>query len=136
MQAIETASATIGTAAACDALGVSRAAVYRHRQPTKPGVARPAPPRALTPNERQGVLDIFHTERFVDQAPAEVHAALLDEGVYLCSSRTMYRILDAAGEVKERRAQVCRPSYAKPELLATRPNELWSWDISVPQEAA
>jgi putative transposase len=130
MQAIDTASATIGTAAACDALGVSRAAVYRSRQPAKPVVARPAPPRALTRNERQGVLDLLHTERFVDQAPAEVHAALLDDGVYLCSPRTMYRILDAAGEVTERRDQVCRPAYTKPELLATRPNELWSWDIS------
>ena len=130
MQAIETVSGTIGTAAACDALGVSRAAVYRSRQPAKPAVVRPAPPRALTPSERQVVLDTLHTARFVDQAPAEVHAALLDDGVYLCSPRTMYRILDAAGEVKERRDQVCRPSYAKPELLATRPNELWSWDIT------
>jgi putative transposase len=130
MHAIETVRATIGTVAACDALGISRAAVYRYRQPAKPLVARPASPRALTPSERQAVLDMFHTERFVDQAPAQVHAALLDDGVYLCSPRTMYRILDAAGEVKERRDQVCRPAYAKPELLTTRPNELWSWDIT------
>jgi putative transposase len=130
MPAIETASATIGTVAACDALGVSRATVYRNRQPAKPVVARPASPRALPPGERQAVLDLLHTERFVDQAPAQVHAALLDDGVYLCSPRTMYRILDAVGEVKERRNHVRRPAYAKPELLATRPNELWSWDIT------
>jgi putative transposase len=130
MQAIASVSTTIGTAAACDALGMSRATVYRARQPAKPWVARPPSPRALTPTERQAVLDMLHTERFVDQAPAQVHAALLDEGVYLCSPRTMYRILDTVGEVKERRNQVCRPAYAKPELLATRPNELWSWDIT------
>ncbi len=130
MQAVDSVSTTIGTAAACDALGMSRATVYRHRQPAKPVVARTAPPRALTPTERQVVLDLLHTDRFVDQAPAQVHAALLDDGLYLCSPRTMYRILDAAGEVKERRNQVCRPPYAKPELLATRPNELWSWDIT------
>jgi putative transposase len=130
MQAIEAASETVGTAAACDALGVSRATVYRQRQPAAPIVARPAPPRALAPSERQVVLDMLHADRFVDQAPAQVHAALLDEGVYLCSPRTMYRILDTVDEVTERRDQVCRPHYAKPELMATRPNELWSWDIT------
>ena len=130
MQTIETASLTMGTAAACDALGVSPASVYRQRQPAAPVAARPAPPRALAPSERQVVLDTLHAERFLDQAPAQVHATLLDEGVYLCSPRTMYRILDAAGEVKERRDQVSRPPYAKPELMATRPNELWSWDIT------
>jgi putative transposase len=90
---------------------------------------RPTPPRALAPVERQGVLDLLHA-RFVDQAPAQVHATLLDEGTYLCSPRTMYRILDAAHEIKERRNQVRRPHYAAPELLATRPNEVWSWDIT------
>jgi hypothetical protein len=94
MPAIETASATIGTVSACDALGVSRATVYRNRQPAKPVVARPASPRALPPGERQVVLDLLHTERFVDQAPAQVHAALLDDGVYLCSPRTMYVMRD------------------------------------------
>jgi putative transposase len=74
-------------------------------------------------------LDLLHT-RFVDQAPAQAHATLLDEGSYLCSPRTMYRILDAAQEIKERRNQVRRPHYAAPELLATRPNEVWSWDIT------
>ena len=130
MQAIETARGTMGTAAACDALAVSRASVYRQRQPMRPPAARPAPPRALAPGERHVVLDTLHAERFLDQAPAQVHAALLDEGVYLCSPRTMYRILDRAHELKERRNQVSRPHYVKPELLATQPNELWSWDIT------
>jgi putative transposase len=83
----------------------------------------------LDPTERQDLLDLLHT-RFIDQAPAQVHATLLDEGVYLCSPRTMYRVLDDAGEIKERRDQVRRPCYAAPELLATRPNEVWSWDIT------
>ncbi len=129
MQAIAAASPTLGTAAACDALGVSRASVYRQRQPARPPAVRPAPPRALTVVERHDVLDLLHT-RFIDQAPAQVHATLLDEGTYLCSPRTMYRVLDAAHEIKERRDQVRRPHYAAPELLATRPNEVWSWDIT------
>jgi putative transposase len=130
MHAVAAASVTMGTAPACDALGLSRASVYRQRQPAAPLAARPAPPRALAPSERQIVLDMLHTERFLDQAPAQVHATLLDEGTYLCSPRTMYRILDDAQEVKERRAQVRRPAYVKPELLATQSNELWSWDIT------
>ena len=130
MQAIETASLTMGTAAACDAWGVSPAPVYRHRQPAEPVAARPAPLRARARSERQGVLDTRHTDRFLDQAPAQGHATLLDEGVYRCSPRTMYRILDAAGDVQERRDQVWRPPYAKPERMTTRPHELWSWDIT------
>jgi putative transposase len=130
MQAVETASVTMGTAPACDALGLSRASVYRQRQPAAACAARPTPPRALAPTERQVVLDTLHSERFLDQAPAQIHAALLDEGTYLCSPRTMYRILDDAEEVKERRDQVRRPQYVKPELLATQPNALWSWDIT------
>jgi putative transposase len=130
MTAVETASATLGTAAACDALGVSRATVYRRREPARPPAPRPPPPRALAPGERQRVLETLDSERFLDQAPAQVHATLLDEGTYLCSPRTMYRVLEAAGEVKERRDQVRRPHYAAPELLATRPNQVWSWDIT------
>jgi putative transposase len=130
MQVIEAASGTMGTAAACDALGVSRAFVYRRRQPARPPAARPTPPRALDRMERQAVLETLHSERFLDEAPAQVHATLLDEGTYLCSPRTMYRLLEAAGEVKERRDQVRRPRYAAPELLATRSNEVWSWDIT------
>jgi len=130
MMAVETASETLGTTAACDALGVSRACVYRRRQPARLPAPRPTPPRALDQVERQIVLETLDSERFLDQAPAQVHATLLDEGTYLCSPRTMYRLLDAAGEVKERRDQVRRPHYAAPELLATQANEVWSWDIT------
>ncbi len=76
------------------------------------------------------MLDTLHSERFIDQAPAQVHATLLDEGTYLCAPRTMYRLLDTAGEVKGGATQVRRPHYTAPELLATRPNEVWSWDIT------
>jgi putative transposase len=90
---------------------------------------RPSP-RALTADEQSIVLARLHEPRFVDLAPAEVYAALLDEGRYLCSERTMYRVLAANQEVRERRDQLRHPKYAAPELLACRPNELWSWDIT------
>ncbi len=80
--------------------------------------------------ERQQVLDLLHSQRFVDKAPQEVYASLLDEGTYLCSVRSMYRILDQAREVRERRNQLRHPCYKKPELLATGPNQVWSWDIT------
>lgn len=133
MAAVEKAALGVGTAPACRALELSRASLYRMRQPPNSEASRPsrpASPRALGPGEREAVLDTLHSERFMDHAPAQVHATLLDEGTYLCSSRTMYRILDSALEVKERRDQVRRPHYAKPELLATRPNQVWSWDIT------
>jgi len=130
MTAVETVAPEIGTAPACQALGLPRASLYRMRQPPTVHPPRPAPPRALAPGERRAVLDTLRSERFMDQPPAQVHAALLDDETYLCSPRTMYRILDSAQEVKERRDQVRRPHYAKPELLATRPNEVWSWDIT------
>ena len=129
MTAVADAAPSMATAPACRALGLPRASLYRGRRPAAVARPRPVPPRALDPVERQGVLDLLHT-RFVDQAPAQVHATLLDEGTYLCSPRTMYRLLDAAQEIKERRDQVRRPHYAAPELLATRPNEVWSWDIT------
>ena len=133
MTAVEEVASEIETAPACQALGLPRASLYRMRKPPNPEAPRPPqppPPRALAPGEREAVLDILHSERFMDHAPAQIHATLLDEGTYLCSPRTMYRILDSAQEVKERRDQVRRPHYAKPELLATRPNEVWSWDIT------
>ena len=132
MTAVEEVAPGVGAAAACRALGLPRASLYRMRQPpdSRARRPRPAPTRALAPGEREAVLDTLHCERFMDHAPAQVHATLLDEGKYLCSPRTMYRILDSAQEVKERRDQVRRPCYAKPELLATRPNEVWSWDIT------
>ena len=129
MIAVDDATPTLGAAPACRVLGLPRASLYRGRRPAAVARPRPAPPRALDPIERQGVLDLLHT-RFIDQAPAQVHATLLDEGTYLCSPRTMYRVLDDAHEIKERRDQVRRPHYAAPELLATRPNEVWSWDIT------
>ena len=129
MTAVEDAASAMGTAPACSALGLPRASWYRGRRPAAVARPRPTPPRTLDRVERQGVLDLLHT-RFVDQAPAQVHATLLDEGTYVCSPRTMYRLLDAAHEIKERRDQVRRPHFAAPELLATRPNEVWSWDIT------
>ena len=126
-----------GVAPACAALGIARATYYRRRQPKPPAKPRPAPPRALSPEERQRVLDTLNDERYVDLAPAAVYAKLLDErSEYLCSVRTMYRVLAEAGEVRERRNQLMHPEYKKPELLATAPNQVWSWDISVPQKAA
>ncbi len=132
MLAVEAAVPAMGAAPACQALGLPRASLYRRRRPAASASARPrpAPPRALERAERHMVLETLHTERFVDQAPAQIHATLLDEGTYLCSPRTMYRILESAHEIKERRDQVRRPHYTTPELLATRPNEVWSWDIT------
>jgi len=132
MVAIE-AVTTIGeTAALCQSVGLARATLYRRRQPARAWVPTPRAPsaRALVPAERQAILDVLHSERFVDQSPAEVHATLLEEQTYLCSPRTMYRILANAGEVRERRDQARHPAYAKPELVATAPNQIWSWDIT------
>jgi len=122
------------TASACAALGLARASIYRARtrrlQPPPSPSARRPPPRALGPDERSRVLDVLRTPRFVDQAPAEIYATLLDEGVYLCSIRTLYRILAENGGVRERRDQLRHPVYQKPELLAEAPNQVWSWDIT------
>ncbi len=123
----------IGTRPACRALGASPATVYRRRRPPEPRTPkqRLTPERALSEPERRQVLDVLHSERFVDVSPEETWATLLDEGTYLCSTRTMYRILEAHhGGVRERRNQLTHPAYNTPELLAERPNELWSWDIS------
>lgn len=121
----------VGTIAlACAALAIPRASVYRHRRAEPVTKPRPTPARALSAPEQQVVLDTLHDPRFVDQTPAEVFATLLDEGVYLCSIRTMYRILDKAHEVRERRRQLRHPVYQKPELLAKTPNQVWSWDIT------
>jgi transposase InsO family protein len=121
-------------AATCAALGVSRATVHRRRLRLGASVAlprpRPKPARALNETQRQLVLDLLHAPRFADQAPAEIYASLLDEGVYHCSIRTMYRLLDGNGEIRERRRQLRHPAYRKPELLALRPNQVWSWDIT------
>jgi putative transposase len=124
-------SRDVGKKAACDALEVPRATYYRHQNPNEHKADRPKPPLALSSQERQAVVDELHSERFQDKAPLEVYATLLDEGRYLCSPRTMYRVLEAEhGGVIERRRHVQRPAYKKPELLATKPNQLWSWDIT------
>jgi len=120
-----------GVRRACAALGVSRATHYRRQKPSSgQEQPRPTPARALSQEERQAVLDVLDSDRFVDRSPAEVYATLLDEGTYLCSVRTMYRVLAERAPVRERRNQLRHPSYQKPELLATAPNEVWSWDIS------
>ena len=95
-----------------------------------PALPRPTPARALAPSERKTVIDELHGERFCDRSPHEVHATLLEEGRYLCSPRTMYRILASNDEVRERRDQLRHPHYTKPELMATRPNQVWSWDVT------
>lgn len=122
----------IGPTKACVATGVCRATFYRKRQPQSvaPKAARARPVRALSEDERQRIRQVANSERFRDQAPASIVATLLDEGSYLCSIRTMYRVLGADGLVRERRNQLTHPVYTKPELLATGPNQCWSWDIS------
>jgi len=129
MQVIGARGPELGVAPTCRALGVPRATYYRHRQPRRPARPRRSP-RALGLAEQQAVLAALHAPRFADLAPAQVYATLLDEGQYLCSERTMYRLLAAHQEVRERRDVLRHPHYAAPELLATRPNELWSWDIT------
>ncbi len=134
MDAVEVLTPEVGTRPACAAIGIPPATVYRHRARREALLSgpqkRPSPPRALSSQERQTVLDVLHSKRFADKAPQEVYATLLDEGQYHCSTRTMYRILDEQEEVKERRDQLRHPSYQKPELLATAPNQVWSWDIT------
>ena len=109
---------------ACNALGISRATLYRQTQPAKPASVperRPSPRRLGDP-ERQALLDTLHSEEFVDQPPAEIYATLLSRGVYLASIRTMYRVLAASGESGERRAQCGPMKHVKPTLTATAPN--------------
>lgn len=132
IQAADTLSHDVGKKAACAALEVSRATFYRRSNPEpRARVDRPRPPLALAPPERQAVLEVLHSQRFQDKAPLQVYVTLLDDGQYLCSPRTMYRILTAEHEgVKERRRHVPRAHYSKPELLATAPNQVWSWDIT------
>ncbi len=133
MDATEKLTPEVGTAAACRAMGVSRATVYRRRRRQSTGGeerGKRRQPRALIEDERQEVLDVLHSERFVDKAPATIYATLLDEDKYHCSIRTMYRILHDAREVRARRNQLRHPNYKKPELLATGPNQVWSWDIT------
>jgi len=129
---------TLGLATACDVLQVPRSSVYRARQPIPAPRPQLEPVRALSRAERDQVHEALNSERFADQAPREVYATLLDEGTYLCSPSTMYRVLDEHAEVRERRDQLrhAKRAYAKPELLATRPKQVWSWDTLAPHATA
>ena len=128
--AIETLARDVGVAPACDAFEFPRATLYRRRRPKAPPAPRPTPKRALSVAERQQVLDHLHSERFVDVAPVAVHAKLLDEGTWLCSARTFYRILSSKKEVRERRNQLQHPVYTRPELIAVAPRRVFTWDIT------
>jgi putative transposase len=132
MELTKTLSAQVGISNACQSLMVSRATFYRSQQP--PPSARPLTGRrsgrALSEAERAETLSVLHSEEFVDRAPAAVCATLLDQRRYLCSPRTMYRLLATQGEARERRNQLTHPHYQAPELLATAPNQVWSWDIT------
>ena len=130
--AIEALAQTMPVSQACAVLGFPRSSLYRSWQPKTlvAKVPRPTPARALSAEQRATVRELLESERFADQSPYEVYATLLDKGIYHCSIRTMYRILHASAEVQERRNQLRHPTYTKPELLATGPNQLWSWDIT------
>jgi putative transposase len=133
MNTIEQHRREINTLLLCQALGIPRASFYRQQDKntsTAPGATRQRPEHALSEAEKQTVLATLHAPRFVDLAPPQVYAQLLEEGQYLCSIRTMYRLLASNNEVRERRAVASRVVYTKPELLATKPNEVWSWDIT------
>jgi putative transposase len=138
MDAVLQLSSAVGIESACDVLGVSRASFYRQRPLLGPALsalflappARPVSARALSFDERQSVRAALNSERFQDCSPAAINATLLDEGQYLCSTRTMYRVLEEDGATRERRDHLTHPQYQKPELLATAPNQLWSWDIT------
>jgi len=132
MAAVNEHAEALGVAPACEALGVARSTFYRnHRAKKKPTPKeRAKPSSALSQDERHQVIEVLHSERFVDLAPPQVYSILLDEEQYLCSVRTMYRILESEQEVRERRNQLRHPKYQKPELLATGPNQVWSWDIT------
>jgi len=128
---VESLGGQIGMTKACEVLGLPRSSLYAARQPRRARVRRPSvPPRALSAEEQVRVRQTLNSERFADQAPREVYATLLDEGQYLCSVPTMYRILAANREIRERRNQLRHPVYAKPRLLATAPNQVWTWDIT------
>jgi putative transposase len=129
METISDLAPRLSVSPTCAAFGVPRASYYRWRAPKREHRPR-RPARALSDEERQAILDVLHEERFADFPPAQVWARLMDEGRYLCSIRTMHRILAAAKETRERRAVRRHPKHAVPELVATRPNEVWSWDIT------
>jgi len=129
----DSAPPELSNSSVCDALGLPRATLYRRRakaaaQPDEP--SRQSSPRALSESEKTNVLSVLNSDEFANQSPAAVYAALLNRETYLCSVRTMYRILQANDQVKERRNVLRHPSYSPPQLLATGPNQVWSWDIT------
>jgi len=130
MQSVEVFGKSIGVQAACAALIVPRSSLYRARTPQAGRSSPKISVRALSQIEKIKVREELNSERFQDRSPREVYATLMDEGRYLCSWRSMYRILGENHEVRERRDQLRHPNYVKPELLATAPNQLWSWDIT------
>lgn len=136
MNAVIEIEKSTGTRKACEALGIPKSTLYRAMKPRKPDPQPLCPtvklrhPRALSLAEEQTVIELLDSERFRDSSPAEVYATLLDEGVYLCSIPTMYRVLRHHDQVKERRNQARHPHYVKPVLLATGPNQVWTWDIT------
>lgn len=129
-QAAEELAPSVGVSRACQVLGVPRSSLYRARQPKPAPKPRPKPKRTLSEQERAEVRSVLNSERFQDSPPRQVYATLLDERTYLCHWRTMYRILQAHDEVRERRNQLKHPHYAKPELVAREPNKVWTWDIT------
>ena len=133
MDGIDELAAVLGVRAACRALGVPRSTYYRAQRPSPPPRIRPPRrphPRALSSDEQAAVRAELNSERFVDRAPRAIYATLLDEGIRLCHWRTMYRLLRAAAATCERRAIRRHPVYSRPELLATAPRQVWSWDIT------
>ena len=136
MAAVNELSPVVGIQAACAVVGLPRSSFYRQQRPVFGPSKKAVSARALSLPERATVRDCLHEERFQDRSPAAVYATLLDEGVYHCSLRTMYRLLEQDGETRERRDQLTHPPYQKPELLATAPNQLWSWDITKLKGAA
>ncbi len=133
MKAIEQHHQTVGTLPLCESLNIPKASFYRHRKqadnPVEP-TPRQRPRHALSTAERQIVVSTLNSPLYVDLAPSQVYTQLLEGGTYLCSTRTMYRVLAANDQVRERRNVARHPVYTKPELLATGPNEVWSWDIT------
>ena len=130
MQSAEELGESIGIQAACTVLIVPRSSFYRTRKKRPAQIIPKISQRAFSEAEKIKVRQELNSERFQDQSPREVYATLIDEGSYLCSWRSMYRILGENHEVRERRNQLRHPNYVKPELLATTPNQLWSWDIT------
>ena len=129
MNAITALGGSVGTRGACAALNVHRSRYYRFQDPKLP-TRRAPPPLKFSERERQHIHELLVSPAFVDQTPATVVANLLDDGTYLCSARTMYRILHEHQQVQERRRGHRRVHYAKPELVARAPNQCWSWDIT------